>query len=697
MRPPPSSPPMPPPPDTTEEISQLDGRGTITYVREWLSRWAKLDHFNAAVVNGENVTKEWLHEVGFTQPFVVLDKVSLGLTVPSPSFTVEDLASVVGQDAVVSVLEVTSQRAVGDWSLGRWAAYMNTPSSERTQQLTVPSFSHAGLSRLLTPPRFVRQVGWAESVWVHSGSLPPPPTSTYCVMAPKDSFVDFDMNMGGSSMWYSVLRGKQVVYVVPPTSDNLAKFKLWSANHNPERCFGDVAASCAHVVLTGGSTLLIPPGWLYAVATLDQDVVGFKGYFLESFNLPTHVECVALERYLHGRSRFPQYDQALWHVACSHLKAQETTDMTALSRLLDPSAADAADIAIAHGFPSAASVLAALQSTAAASSSGSSSGGSSSSSSSSSSSDDDDDDVSSGSEVDTVAYPKFVRENVTTNVRLKVLTPLVIPILDAANLSTNKSSSSKAKRKATKSSVEQWYFECSCGDKGSNYDDGKRMVQCDVCVTWQHTACAGIPNETEPPTSYKCFKCLVPQEDGGAPSTVVDWTVSCSCGIVAVNYDDGCRMIACDRCNTWQHTLCAGIPNETEPPDVYLCRSCKTHTKKAKDKSPRAAVKSPKTQQPVRKPARKPPQPPSDDDDDDDDDQDVSPPSVVPSKKQRSSKRAKRTAAAADGGENVRPVLKAAAAATVATADVPKKKQQPTSVRERLVKKLKMKPKWGRM
>ncbi|RHY78051.1 hypothetical protein DYB34_002466 [Aphanomyces astaci] len=629
--------------DTMEEISQLDGRGTITYVREWLSRWAKLDQFNAAVVNGENVTKEW----------------------------------------------VTSQRAVGDWSLGRWAAYVNTPSSERTQQLTVPSFSHAGLSRLITPPRFVRQVGWVESIWLlHQ-------TSTYCVMAPKDSFVDFDMNMGGSSMWYSVLRGKQVVYVVPPTSDNLAKFKLWSANHNPERCFGDVAASCAHVVLTGGSTLLIPPGWLYAVATLDQvDVVGFKGYFLESFNLPTHVECVAVERYLHGRSRFPQYDQALWHVACSHLKAQEPTDMTALSRLLDPSAADAGDIAIAHGFPSAASVLAALQSTAAASSSGSSSGGSSSSSSSSSS-DDDDDDVSSGSEVDTVAYPKFVRENVTTNVRLKVLTPLVIPILDAANLSTNKSSSSKAKRKATKSSVEQWYFECSCGDKGSNYDDGKRMVQCDVCVTWQHTACAGILNETEPPTSYKCFKCLVPQEDGGAPSTVVDWTVSCSCGIVAVNYDDGCRMIACDRCNTWQHTLCAGIPNETEPPDVYLCRSCKTHTKKAKDKSPRAAVKSPKTQQPVRKPARKPPQPPSDDDDDDDDDQDVSPPSVVPSKKQRSSKRAKRAAAAADGGENVRPVLKAAAAA-VATADVPKKKQ-PTSVRERLVKKLKMKPKWGRM
>ncbi|RHY91178.1 hypothetical protein DYB35_002943 [Aphanomyces astaci] len=36
---------------------------------------------------------------------------------------------------------------------------------------------------------------------------------------------------------------------------------------------------------------------------------------------------------------------------------------------------------------------------------------------------------------------------------------------------------------AIQSSVqEQWYFECSCGDKGSNYDDGKRMVQCDVCV-----------------------------------------------------------------------------------------------------------------------------------------------------------------------------------------------------------------------
>ena len=34
-----------------------------------------------------------------------------------------------------------------------------------------------------------------------------------------------------------------------------------------------------------------------------------------------------------------------------------------------------------------------------------------------------------------------------------------------------------------------WYFECLCGLKGTNYDDGTDMIQCIDCLVWQHIAC----------------------------------------------------------------------------------------------------------------------------------------------------------------------------------------------------------------
>ncbi|ETW06339.1 hypothetical protein H310_02622 [Aphanomyces invadans] len=693
---PPCSTPPVPPPDAPERNTETNGRVTIPYVREWVSKWAKMAQFNAAVVNGENVSKEWLHEVGFSQPIVVLDRASLGLSVPS--IAVDDLVSVVGKDTPVPVMEVNSQCAAGNWSLERWMSYMKTPPVDRTQALTVPSFGHPALSSLITPPHFVNEVGWMETLWAKD--RPMPPTQTFCVMATKDSFVDFRTSPGGATLWYSIVCGKQVVYVVRPTSDHLSKYKAWAKDKLATVCFGDVASGCEHIVLTAGSTLLVPPGWIYAIATLDQDAMAFQGHVLDSVDLAKQLACYAVDVDVYGQSQFPQHDDAMWHVACAHLArtGQDDVDLSALVRLLKPSV-EATEIAKAHGFTSADSVLHALKSTVPTDSSGSDT--SSSSSDSDSSSNDDSSLTSTVSDVD-VEFPKFYKNNVrSAKYPLKVLTPLVIPKLQVGRTplmtpTTSSKGTPKAKRKPrAKAAAEQWYFECSCGEKGSNYDDGKRMVQCEKCATWQHTDCAGIPDDSEPPAGYMCFQCHQIATHGDGTAAPAEWTVNCSCGIVAANYDDGCRMIACDLCNTWQHTLCAGIPNDCDPPDVYMCRNCKSAKKTRAKASPRAvkspkAIKSPKARPQGRKPARKPPSSSEDDDDADDE----SPPVVVASSSsKRSSKRSKTTAMSPTSGENVRPVLKTS---TVATIPVSKPKK-PTSVRERLVKKLKMKPTWGRM
>ncbi|GLJ12291.1 hypothetical protein SUGI_0188160 [Cryptomeria japonica] len=55
--------------------------------------------------------------------------------------------------------------------------------------------------------------------------------------------------------------------------------------------------------------------------------------------------------------------------------------------------------------------------------------------------------------------------------------------------------------------------------------------------------------------------------EGGAD----DWTVDCPCG---AKDDDGERMIACDMCEVWQHTRCAGICDADAVPQLFLCNRC---------------------------------------------------------------------------------------------------------------------------
>ena len=52
-----------------------------------------------------------------------------------------------------------------------------------------------------------------------------------------------------------------------------------------------------------------------------------------------------------------------------------------------------------------------------------------------------------------------------------------------------------------------WTFDCACGRKGLNFDDGTAMWECSRCGSWQHAACAGGSEDAEAPDDYACFRC----------------------------------------------------------------------------------------------------------------------------------------------------------------------------------------------
>lgn len=52
----------------------------------------------------------------------------------------------------------------------------------------------------------------------------------YALMSPKDSFTDFHIDFGGSSVWYHLIFGRKVFLLAPPTPTNLREYEAWASS-----------------------------------------------------------------------------------------------------------------------------------------------------------------------------------------------------------------------------------------------------------------------------------------------------------------------------------------------------------------------------------------------------------------------------------------------------------------------------------
>lgn len=77
------------------------------------------------------------------------------------------------------------------------------------------------LSNLVETPKIVRKLSWVENLWPEESVFERPNVQKYCLMGVKDSYTDFHIDFGGTSVWYHVLRvrGRRI-------SVMFGKFKL---------------------------------------------------------------------------------------------------------------------------------------------------------------------------------------------------------------------------------------------------------------------------------------------------------------------------------------------------------------------------------------------------------------------------------------------------------------------------------------
>ncbi|XP_056589374.1 histone lysine demethylase PHF8 [Triplophysa dalaica] len=289
--------------------------GSAQFVRELRSRTFPSADEILLKPTGPQLTVEFLEERSFSVPVLVLRRDGLGMNLPPLSFSVTDVEHYIGSDKEIDVIDVNRQADL-KMKLGEFVEYYNSPNRERVLNVISLEFSDTRLSNLVETPKIVRKLSWVENLWPEESVFERPNVQKYCLMGVKDSYTDFHIDFGGTSVWYHVLKGEKIFYLIRPTAANLALFERWSSSSNQnELFFGDQVDMCYKCSLKQGNTLFIPTGWIHAVLT-PVDCLAFGGNFLHSLNIDMQLRAYEIEKRLSTADlfSFPNFETVCWYV-----------------------------------------------------------------------------------------------------------------------------------------------------------------------------------------------------------------------------------------------------------------------------------------------------------------------------------------------------------------------------------------------
>ncbi|KAL3076145.1 hypothetical protein niasHS_013692 [Heterodera schachtii] len=278
-------------------------------------------------------TTEYLTKFGLVHPILFKESPEkLGMRMPNPKeFSIMNVLDLVGDTRQIEVFDVYTQKGK-NMRLKDFVKYFNQRPSKRKNLLNSLSleFSDTKLSEMVTAPAFVRDLDWIDNVWpsellARQKNLKQsawaqknefsiyPKVQKYCIMSVKKCFTDFHIDFGGTSVWYHVLKGEKVFWLIEPTEDNLKLYEKWMLAGNDDTRFLGKLTKCTRVRLRQGQTMIIPAGWIHSVYTPVDSLV-FGGNFLHNYSIPMQIHISHLEDRIQREKkyRFPHFNQIFW-------------------------------------------------------------------------------------------------------------------------------------------------------------------------------------------------------------------------------------------------------------------------------------------------------------------------------------------------------------------------------------------------
>uniref|UniRef100_A0A3B3X2D3 [histone H3]-dimethyl-L-lysine(36) demethylase n=2 Tax=Poecilia mexicana TaxID=48701 RepID=A0A3B3X2D3_9TELE len=280
-------------------------------------------------MEGKDFTYEFVQKGGLRDPILFEKPEGLGIKMPEPDFSVNDVKTFVGSRRMIDVMDVSTQKGT-EMSMAQWTRYYETLASQREKLYNVISleFSHTKLENLVKRPTTVELIDWVDNMWPRHlkerqrdstnsiNDMQYPKVQKYCLMSVQGCYTDFHIDFGGTSVWYHILKGRKVFWLIPPTDPNLELYENWVLSGKQGDIFlGDRVSDCQRIELKPGCTFIIPSGWIHAVYTPVDSMV-FGGNFLHSFNIPMQLNICNIEDRTRVPVKFrcPFFYEMCWYV-----------------------------------------------------------------------------------------------------------------------------------------------------------------------------------------------------------------------------------------------------------------------------------------------------------------------------------------------------------------------------------------------
>uniref|UniRef100_A0AAR2JPW8 Lysine-specific demethylase PHF2 n=1 Tax=Pygocentrus nattereri TaxID=42514 RepID=A0AAR2JPW8_PYGNA len=295
--------------------------GSQVFIKELRSRTFPSSEDVVVKLSGCQLTVDYLEENSFNEPILIQKKEGLGMTMPAPTFYVSDVENYVGPDVLVDVVDVTKQTD-SKMKLKEFVDYYYSTNRKKVLNVINLEFSDTRMASIVESPLIVRRLSWVENYWPDDALLGKPKVTKYCLICVKDSYTDFHIENGGASVWYHVLKGEKIFFLIKPTSANLSLYERWrsSSNHS-EMFFADQVDKCYKCTLKQGQTLFIPSGWINAVLT-PVDCLAFSGHFVHNMSVEMQMRAYEVEKRLKVASLtpFPNFETACWYTGRHYLE-----------------------------------------------------------------------------------------------------------------------------------------------------------------------------------------------------------------------------------------------------------------------------------------------------------------------------------------------------------------------------------------
>jgi hypothetical protein len=262
------------------------------------------------VKQGKELSFDFFIKNRFNAPILIENKEELGFIMPSADqIDLTKIEQIVGGEYSIDVIDVERQQTF-PMSIKELNDYFKQVPRTKIYNLISFEISKTKLTENITAPNVVCDISWVSNgVWprdtsssaetdtynttsttVKTNGIVKPEVQKYCLISAAQSYTDFHVDFGGSSVWYHIVKGDKIFYLIEPTEENLNIYEDWNTLKNHSEIFlADRVKNCYKFELKQGQTVFLPAGWIHAVFTPNDSLV-FGGNFLQSFSIPMQIK-----------------------------------------------------------------------------------------------------------------------------------------------------------------------------------------------------------------------------------------------------------------------------------------------------------------------------------------------------------------------------------------------------------------------